>query len=204
METSMTINKCSLYFAGCAAALALSVQADAAVFIAYSGAAGPGAAGLNVTSAAIDLGSLFPSFDASTSLGVTLSGPSGGTLSLGPLGNEDLQIVQGCAKSAASCAPADWFNISGVGLSLGGGTVSGAPPTQTFSFFSTPVPIHVTTPVWSLRLLMDGTIPDPASTVGITGTLDVTPVPEAGTLAMILAGILGAGAIARRRLNAAA
>jgi len=195
----MNLNKLSVVLAGCIAGLALSAQVNGAIIV-YSGAAGPGAANVGIMSSAIDLGALFPAFTASTSLGVTLSGPSGGTFSE-TLGNEDIQMVQGCTLAAGSCGDADWFNILGVGLSLGGHTITGSPPTEVFSFGAGPITVN--TAVRSLRLAISGDLPDPSSAVGVTGTLDVTAVPEPGTWAMILAGILGVGAIARRRLDGA-
>lgn len=175
----------------------------AAVFTSYSLSLGTGAGSsdLEVTSAPIDLGAVVTAFQADSSLDVTLTSSAlDAAFSKTPTSREALQIIQGCAKSAALCGDSDWFDLIGAGLSLGGDGVSkpGNPPSMAFTFESGQQIASAT--VQSLRLLIGGEL-TPNARVTISGTLDVIPIPEPGTWAMIFAGLISVVYIARRRLG---
>jgi hypothetical protein len=162
---------------------------------------GTGSSDLQVTSTPIDLGALVTAFEADSSLDITLtSDASGAAFSKTPASQEALQIVQGCAKSAALCGDLDWFDLIGSRLSLGGDGVStpGDPLSKAFTFESGQQ--FTSASVQSLRLLIGGEL-TPNARVTISGTLDVIPIPEPGTWAMIFAGLISVVYIARRRLG---
>jgi hypothetical protein len=187
-----------MFAAGTLGSLALSAGAQAAL-VTFSANNGPHATSSAATSAAIDLGNLVSSFIVSGTLGLTVSSESGATITTG---QEGLQIVQGCALAAGSCGAGDWFNLTGLGLSLGGTsfteTVS---PTEVKSFSFGNVTVTGKS-VESLRLSWDAGSISPGASVAATGTLTVTTVPEPGTWALMVAGIagvVGIGRIARHR-----
>ena len=174
----------------------------AAVFTSYSLSlstdAGP--SDLQVTSTPIDLGALATAFEANSSLDVKLTSDAGGAAFSKPLASQEaLQVIQGCAKATALCGDLDWFDLIASGLSLGGNAVSksGNPPTMAFTFESGQQ--FVAASVQSLRILIGGEL-TPNARVAMTGTLDVNPIPEPGTWAMIFAGLISIVYIARRRL----
>ena len=185
--------------AGALGGLALSTGAQAA-FITYA-ASGTNATSLSATSEAIDLGSLMSSLSISTTLGLTVSSEAPATITAA---GEGLQVVQGCVLAAASCGATDWVDITGQALSLGGTSFTQTvTPTETQSF-SSGVIAYSGSPVWSLRLKWDSPEIAPSASVSASGTLNVTtaPVPEPGTWALMLAGLVGALGVARtgRRL----
>jgi len=192
------------FAAGTLGSLALSTGAQAA-FVTYS-ASGINAASVAETSAAIDLGNVFSSFTVSSTLGLTVSSASATTITTS---QEGLQIVQGCALAAGSCGAGDWFDLTGLGLSLGGPSFTQTViPTEVKPFSSGNVVVTGKS-VESLRLSWEAGSISPAASVAATGSLSVTtegpgPVqlPEPGTWALMVAGIVGVvgvGRIARRR-----
>jgi len=160
-----------------------------------------GSSDLEATSAPIDLGGLFTAFEAVSSLNMTLTSDGlGASFSKTPTSREALQIVQGCAKAAVLCGDLDWFDLVGSGLSLGGDGVSkGATPQSVAFTFESGQQLALAS-VQSLRILIGGNL-SPNARVGISGTLDVIPIPEPGTWAMIFAGLISVVYIARRRLG---
>ena len=179
---------------GAVGAFALSAGAQAA-FITYA-ASGTNTTSVTATSDAIDLGVLVNSFIATATLGLTVSSESGATITTG---QEGLQVVQGCAFAAASCTPSDWIDLTGQGLSLGGTTFTQTIiPTEVKPFTTGSVLVSGVS-VESLRLRWDASTISPPASVGATGTLTVTAVPESGTWALMLAGLIAAGGIARAR-----
>jgi hypothetical protein len=175
----------------------------AAVFTSYSLSlsTGAGPSDLQVTSTPVDLGALAAAFEANASLDVTLTSDADGAAFSKPLASQEaLQVIQGCAKAAAFCGDLDWFDLIESGLSLGGNAVSkpGNPPTMAFTFESGQQLVAAS--VQSLRILIGGEL-TPNARVAMTGTLDVNPIPEPGTWAMIFAGLVSIVYIARRRLG---
>ena len=179
---------------GAVGALALSASAQAA-FITYATSA-TNATSIAATSDAIDLGELVDSFIATATLGLTVSSASAATITTG---QEGLQVVQGCALALALCTPSDWIDLTGKGLSLGGTTFTQSiTPTEVKPFTTGSVLVSGVS-VESLRLRWDASTISPPASVGATGSLTVTAVPESGTWALMLAGIIAAGGIARAR-----
>jgi hypothetical protein len=178
-------------------ALALSTGAQAA-FITY-GASGTNTSFLAARSDVLDLGALFDSFTVESTLGLSLTSATAATLTAVA---EQLQVVQGCTKAAASCTATDWFDITGQGLSLGTSSITqSTTPTETLSFSTAPGGITVTgVPVESLRLSFASDISPPAS-VGLTGSLSVTAVPEPMSWTLMMSGLLLTGFMVRRRLK---
>jgi hypothetical protein len=176
--------------AGTLGALALNAGAQAA-FTTYAASAN-GATTIATTSTAIDLGSAMTGFNVMATLGLTFSSDSATTLTATGAG---LQTVQGCVNAAGSCDGL-WVDISG--FELGGATFTQtAFPTQVVPF-TTGTLSYSGPAIESLRLKFDTAI-SPPNAVGATGSLTVTTVPESGTWALMLAGIIAAGGIARAR-----
>jgi hypothetical protein len=180
-----------------AAALAWCTGAQAALFVTYGGS-GTNAPSLQATSDALDLGGLFSSFTVSATLGLTVSSLKSSTVTAA---GEGLQVLQGCPLAAGSCTPGDWTDIVGHGTSLGGPSFAHMTlPTETKSFATGSVLVTGVS-VESLRLKFDASKIDPPASVGVTGTLSVTQVPEPATWAMLIAGTALVVGIARRRLG---
>ena len=193
-----TMNMIKKTIVGGIAALALSTSAQAA-FITY-GTSGTNTSFLAARSDILDLGGLFSSFTVESTLGLSFT--SATTATLTAVG-EELQVVQGCAKAAALCTPGEWFDITGKGLSLGGSTLTktATPITDTFDFSTALGGVTVTgVPVQSLRLSFASDIAPPSS-LGLTGSLSVTAVPEPTSWALLMSGLLLTGFIVRRRLK---
>jgi hypothetical protein len=189
---------------GAALACAPVGNAYAAVFSTSYGLSlgtNAGSSDLEATSAPIDLGAFFTAFEAVSSLDMTLTSDGlGATFTKTPTSRQALQIVQGCAKAAVLCGDLDWFDLTGSGLSLGGDGVRKAASPQSMAFtFESGQQIALAS-VQSLRLLIGGNL-SPNASVSISGTLDVIPIPEPGTWAMIFAGLISVVYIARRRLG---
>src|SRR3954467_523647 len=159
-------------------ALAFSTTAAQAAFLTY-GASGTDTSFLAAHSNVIDLGAVFSSITVDATLGLSLTSATPTTLSTGA---EGLQVVQGCAKSAALCDPGDWFDITGQGLSLGGASLTqSTTPTQVLNFVSSGTVTGLL--VESLRLSFGAEISPPAS-IGLTGSLSVAAIPEPSSLAL--------------------
>jgi len=185
--------------AGALVGLALSAGAQAA-FITYA-ASTTNATSLATTSGAIDLGSV-TDFIATLSLGLTVTGAPSLPSTL-TQGGEGLQVLQGCAFALASCTALDWLDITGKGTSLGTTFTQSSTPTQTNSYNAGPITVSGAG-FESLRLKFNVTDVNPSASLGITGSLEAvaTAVPEPGTWALMLAGIVGVAGVARtgRRL----
>jgi len=179
---------------GAVGALALSASAQAA-FITYAASA-TNATSIAATSDAIDLGGLVDSFIANASLGLTVSAASAATVMTG---QEGLQVVQGCALAATLCTASDWIDLTGKGLSLGGASFTQSITPTEVKLFTTGSMLVSGVSVESLRLRWDASTISPPASVGATGSLTVTAVPESGTWALMLAGLIAAGGIARAR-----
>jgi len=188
----------STFAVGALAALALSTGAEATVlaFDSY-GVSGTGVSSLAGTSFGIDISGL-TGITIDVSLGLSVTSPTAATLSTG---SEGLQTLQFCGKALISCTGADWSDLTGLGTSLGGATfVQSSTPTEVDLFKgSLAVPGGVGT--GSLRLAFHADSITPPASVGATGSITVSSVPEPGTWAMMLAGIIGVAGIARRRLG---
>jgi len=152
---------------------------------------------LTVASSAIDLGSVVSSFTATATLGFSLTNADPVTLSTL---QEGLQVVQGCAKAAAVCGAADWIDITGKGLSIGGTSfVQSTVPTEVAAFTSGSVTVSGVS-VESLRVKFDaGSITPAVSQIAFTGSLAAAPVPEPTVWLTMLGGIGLLGWIRLRR-----
>jgi hypothetical protein len=193
------LRKVTRFAAGTLAALALSTGAEAAVFFVSYGVGAGGVTALSAVSDTIDV-SAFNSvgFSYESNLGLTVTSNLPTTVSPGgaQLG---LQDVQGC-KIGDDCSAASlsWVPLVGLGV---GGVLHTPPPNLQQSVFGTgSVAIAPGAGYAALRLTFDTAI-SPAASVGAAGDLTVTAVPEPGTWAMMLAGIIGVAGIARRRLG---
>jgi hypothetical protein len=163
------------------------------------GASGSNTTSLAATSDALDLGGLFSSFTVDATLGLSVSSMTGTTLSTG---SEGFQVLQGCAKAAGSCSGSDWVDITGHGTSLGGTSFTQTiKPTQTTSADTGNVLVTLGSAIESLRLKWDSSTIAPPASIGVTGTLSVTAVPEPATWALLLAGTAVVAGVARRRLS---
>ena len=169
------------------AALAISASAHATL-VTYGGV-NSNTSSLTVASAAIDLGSVVSSFAATATLGFSLTSPDPVTLSTL---QEGLQVVQGCAKVAALCGAADWTDITGKSLPVGGTSfVQTTVPTEVHSFTTGSVLVSGVS-VESLRVKFDaGSITPAVSQIAFTGSLEATtaPIPEPSLWLMTLGGI---------------
>jgi hypothetical protein len=185
--------------AGGLAALAFAASAQGAV-ITYS-ASETGLPGFSGNSETIDLGSVFSSVVIDTSLGLTLSSTSSAMTLSAAGGAEGLQVVQGCAKAAAACGAADWFDIIGQGVSLGGTSLTQQTlPTEVDSFKALNATVTGIS-VESLRLRFGIDTSAPAgSSVGLTGSLSVAAVPEPAPWALLLCGVIAVAHMVRRKL----
>jgi len=178
------------------AALALSTGAEA-TFVSYS-ASGTDTGLLSAASAFIDVAGL-SAFSIDDSLAFSLTSAGGSTVSTAAIG---LQTIQGCASLGASCGAADWVDLPIASLTLGGTSFTAPAPTGAFGpatgHFDFPGPVF---PFASLRLKFNGDSISPPASIGMSGSLSVTAVPEPGAWAMMLAGIIGVAGIARRRIG---
>jgi len=178
--------------------LTLGTSAQAALFVSYT-ASGSSTTFLSTRSDAIDLGALLSSFVVDSEFAVILTSNVGTTLSAPSA--EGLQVVQGCEKAKALCTEADWSDIVGQGLSLGGTSIlqTVLPIDNTQSFTADDVLVTGVS-VRSLRLSFEGALV-PAAAAAVSGILSVTAVPEPTPLAVMLAGLVGVLYIVRRRLK---
>jgi len=181
------------------ATLALSTGAEAA-FVSYS-ASGTDTGLLSAASAFIDVAGL-TAFSIDDSLAFSLTSASGSTVSTAALG---LQTIQGCISLGASCTGGDaahtWFDLPIAPLTLGGTSFSAPAPTGAFGPATGHFDVGGGLPVASLRLKFNGDSISPPASIGMSGSLSVSAVPEPGAWAMMLAGIIGVAGIARRRIG---
>jgi len=188
----------SKFAVGALAALAVSTGAEATVLAFDSYAlSGTGVSSLAGTSFGIDVSGL-SNVVIDVSLGLSVTSPTAATLSTG---SEGLQTLQFCGKALISCTGADWSDLTGLGTSLGGATfVQTSTPTEV-KLFTGELPFPGAIGTGSLRLAFHADSISPPASVGATGSITVSAVPEPGTWAMMLAGIIGVAGIARRRLG---
>ena len=142
----------------------------------------------------LDLGSLMSlPLEATSSISLGTD-RGGGSVSLIP-GESNLILVQVGTVDPNVAVDSDWTTVIGLG-----DVVSHSGFGQAHKFFpdgsiATGVPASLYRYV---RVIFQGEI---TSHDGIAFTANVQAVPEPGTLAMVLAGIMGAGFMARRRLG---
>jgi len=186
-------------------ALALCTGAQATVLFDSYGLSVTSLGSFSGSSPGIDISSLSTPFKLETSL--ALAATSGTSVTLMTTG-EALQVVQGCAKLLASCAPSDWTDLAipSGGLALGGQSFTQTfPPASKGQVFDSGLVDSSAVDLGgakSLRVELNlDSISNPAANITGTGSLTVTAVPEPETWALLLAGMTIVGGIARRRLG---
>ena len=180
-----------MHFAVAAVAPLMLSNGAQAGFVTYAGS-GSDTTFVAFASDAIDLGVVSSLYQVQASLGLSVTSLGGSNVT--PNSQANLQIVQGCLLAPSACG-GNWFDIPALGL----GTAFFAPGLTTAKQYDSGLQLE-TTASRSFRVLFSADY-SPKAASGVSGSLSVTAIPEPGTWAMVLAGLIGFAGIARRRLG---